>query len=197
MQRRHQHQCKQQQQQHRRRQSRPILGGELLARCLLLVTLVVSIAAPAAVTAKGTEDDATSGKPIGDPSLIWGTYRPQLYFGVRAALPESFLSGLLWFSPKRLESFLKSRHEASEDDTVHGYGYTYHDGRTFAIQELRDLENNYLIETSFVKVGNDCGSEGTGNRTGSWAVRVKGTVLDQCRSCHLERGREAPPVFGN
>jgi hypothetical protein len=29
-------------------------------------------------------------------SLMWGPYRPNLYFGVRPRLPKSFLGGLMW-----------------------------------------------------------------------------------------------------
>lgn len=29
-------------------------------------------------------------------SLLWGPYRPNLYFGVRPRLPKSFLGGLMW-----------------------------------------------------------------------------------------------------
>jgi hypothetical protein len=30
-------------------------------------------------------------------SLFWGTYRPNLYFGVKPRGPDSFLPGLMWF----------------------------------------------------------------------------------------------------
>ncbi len=29
-------------------------------------------------------------------SLLWGPYRPNLYFGVRPRIPKSFLGGLMW-----------------------------------------------------------------------------------------------------
>jgi len=29
-------------------------------------------------------------------SLLWGPYRPNLYFGLRPRLPKSLLTGLLW-----------------------------------------------------------------------------------------------------
>lgn len=29
-------------------------------------------------------------------SLLWGPYRPNLYFGVRPRLPNSFMGGLMW-----------------------------------------------------------------------------------------------------
>lgn len=29
-------------------------------------------------------------------SLLWGPYRPNLYFGVRPRIPKSLMGGLLW-----------------------------------------------------------------------------------------------------
>lgn len=112
-----------------------------------------------------------------DRSLIWGTYRPQVYFGIRAAEPESFLSGLVWFAPHRPDSFTKARHECDEADRIQGYGWTYHDGRSMAVQRIQDKENNYVLETSWLKT-DDKG-------TGSWAVRIQGTVMDDRRPASL------------
>ncbi|MCO5549506.1 hypothetical protein L7F22_002978 [Adiantum nelumboides] len=112
-----------------------------------------------------------------DKSLIWGTYRPQIYFGIRAAEPESFLSGLVWFSPDRPESIINARHECSESDKIDGYGWTYHDGRSLAVQEIKDTENNYLLETSWIKTD----LQGTG----TWAVRIKGTIIDPSKPASL------------
>ena len=35
-------------------------------------------------------------------SLLWGPYRPNLYFGVKPRLPNSLLTGLMWVA---LEDF--------------------------------------------------------------------------------------------
>lgn len=37
-------------------------------------------------------------------STDWSTYRPNLYFGLRPRLPESLLTGLLWFGIQDLQS---------------------------------------------------------------------------------------------
>ena len=31
-----------------------------------------------------------------DGSLLWGPYRPNLYFGIRPRVPNSLLTGLMW-----------------------------------------------------------------------------------------------------
>jgi mannosyl-oligosaccharide glucosidase len=38
----------------------------------------------------------------------WGPYRPNLYFGVRPLVPESFLMGLMWASGESQSEMLKS-----------------------------------------------------------------------------------------
>ena len=30
-------------------------------------------------------------------TLLWGPYRPNLYFGLRPRIPQSLLTGLMWF----------------------------------------------------------------------------------------------------
>ena len=36
-------------------------------------------------------------------SLLWGPYRPNLYFGVRPRLHKSFMGGLMWANVDNLE----------------------------------------------------------------------------------------------
>jgi len=40
-------------------------------------------------------------------SLLWGPYRPNLYFGVRPRIPKSLTTGLLW---ARTDDFEKVQH---------------------------------------------------------------------------------------
>lgn len=42
--------------------------------------------------------------------LLWGTYRPGLYFGVRPRLPQSLLTGLIWFGTQDYQSFGSTPH---------------------------------------------------------------------------------------
>ena len=43
---------------------------------------------------------AVASEPVGetDQSLLWGPYRPNLYFGIRPRLPQSLMTGLVWFN---------------------------------------------------------------------------------------------------
>jgi len=49
---------------------------------------------------------AVVSKPIedADQSLLWGPYRPNLYFGIRPRLPQSLMTGLMWFSTLNYQS---------------------------------------------------------------------------------------------
>lgn len=45
------------------------------------------------------KDEAVLNAEIGrlnNQSLLWGPYRPNLYFGVRPRLPHSLMTGLMW-----------------------------------------------------------------------------------------------------
>lgn len=33
---------------------------------------------------------------LSNESLLWGPYRPNLYFGVRPRIPKSLMTGLMW-----------------------------------------------------------------------------------------------------
>lgn len=46
-----------------------------------------------------TADASTLSKDIraaSDQSLLWGPYRPNVYFGVRPRLPKSLITSLIW-----------------------------------------------------------------------------------------------------
>lgn len=42
------------------------------------------------------------------PWQMWGPYRPNLYFGVRPQIPETFLMGLMWASGESRDEILES-----------------------------------------------------------------------------------------
>jgi mannosyl-oligosaccharide glucosidase len=43
-------------------------------------------------------------------SLLWGPYRPNLYFGVRPRIPKSLMTGLMW---GKIESYTDFQHSSS------------------------------------------------------------------------------------
>ncbi|CAL9239745.1 unnamed protein product [Arabidopsis halleri] len=113
-------------------------------------------------------------------SLYWGTYRPHVYFGVRARTPLSLVAGLMWLGVK--DEMYVMRHFCENSDDLSTFGWREHNGRDFGRQEL--VENDMVLETSFVK------SKGDGlGYGGDWAVRIdvknKGLNDDVKRSAHL------------
>ena len=129
--------------------------------CLVLAWLGAAVAAAMAAT-------------LGGEPPVWGTYRPQVYMGMRPRVPDSVLSGLVYFGTRSLADIQHLRHSTQDDHGVRYYRYTHHDGRSFGVQEIVDDFLNYRIETSFVLSG----AHSDAQQTGSWAIRVRGTVLN-------------------
>ncbi|KAJ1976212.1 Processing alpha glucosidase I [Dimargaris verticillata] len=102
-----------------------------------------------------------------DQSLQWGTYRPNLYVGMRPRLPHSLLTGLMWYGLNDLESFNNIRHTCEMGDGMRGYGYTQHDGRNYAHQVVNDARNRLVLASDFIKTADGAG----------WQLRVTGTAM--------------------
>ncbi|KAK3166350.1 hypothetical protein QOZ80_1AG0044680 [Eleusine coracana subsp. coracana] len=96
-------------------------------------------------------------------SLYWGTYRPNVYLGIRARNPLSVIAGLMWIGLKNGQYFL--RHVCQDSDELNTYGWTAHNGRDYGRQML--VDHGLLLTTSFLKEK----GEGSGFG-GDWAVRL-------------------------
>ncbi|KAI9495104.1 glycoside hydrolase [Zychaea mexicana] len=103
-------------------------------------------------------------------SLLWGTYRPNLYFGTRPRLPESVMTGMMWFDASHLQGFQRARHACDQGDGIKGYGYHKHDGRRYGLQTINDGPSNIAITTEFVKIPG-------GEHGGNWGVRIHGVPM--------------------
>jgi hypothetical protein len=60
---------------------------------------LLALAAFSFATTLQHESDADNSDSISralNDTLLWGPYRPNIYFGVKPRLPESFISGLMW-----------------------------------------------------------------------------------------------------
>lgn len=112
------------------------------------------------------EDSSVFSKASND-SLLWGPYRPNLYFGVRPRVPKSILTGLLW---ARVEDYTSVQNDVRYTCEQHagmaGYGWDAYDPRTGGVQTVHDKGNGIDIETSFVKFEDG---------KGGWGARIKGT----------------------
>ncbi|KAJ2933986.1 hypothetical protein H1R20_g3111, partial [Candolleomyces eurysporus] len=105
----------------------------------------------------------------GNDTLLWGAYRPNLYFGLRPRIPESLMTGLIWFGTQDYTSFGKARHTCEQNE-LDSYTWTEFDAREGGVQVLKDGLNNVKITTELLKVAG-------GEHGGSWAARVRGEPL--------------------
>lgn len=137
-----------------------------------LSTFVVPVLGGLAATAKA-DDASILYKEIAraqNQSLLWGPYRPNLYFGVRPRIPKSFSGGLMWAKVDEFQEVQhKFRHTCEQGDGMKGYGWDQYDARIGGQQTIYDEGNFIDIKTMFVKIPG-------GSHGGSWATRVRGTV---------------------
>ncbi|KAF8061451.1 glycoside hydrolase [Lyophyllum atratum] len=103
-------------------------------------------------------------------TLLWGPYRPNLYFGLRPRIPQSLMTGLMWFGTHDYQSISRTRHACDQDDKLDSYTWTEYDARQGGVQVIRDSANNVKITTEFLKVAG-------GDHGGNWAARVKGEPI--------------------
>ena len=70
--------------------------------------------------AAAADDTAILYKEIArnaNQSLLWGPYRPNLYFGVRPRIPKSLMGGLMW---SKVESFQDVQNSRSRYNFLKG-----------------------------------------------------------------------------
>ena len=126
---------------------------------LFLLSALLAAAQESSVFSKASND-----------SLLWGPYRPNLYFGLRPTLRKSLTTGLLW---ARAEDFVDIQHNirftCEQNEDIAGYGWDAYDPRTGGVQTMHDKGNGIDLTTHFVKF-----DEGKGG----WGARIKGVVRD-------------------
>lgn len=111
---------------------------------------------------------ANATSPELSPEKFWGTYRSQLYFGLRTRSPQSLLTGLMWFTQFVEMGPPKIRHWCNQDDRLPSYGWVAHDGMNFGVQEIRD--HTVTLITEFVK-------KPGGLHGGDWSARITAKPL--------------------
>jgi mannosyl-oligosaccharide glucosidase len=67
----------------------------------------------ALVSVAAADDAAILYKEIArnaNQSLLWGPYRPNLYFGVRPRIPKSLMGGLMWSKVENFQDVQNSKY---------------------------------------------------------------------------------------
>ncbi|KAG7458588.1 hypothetical protein MATL_G00222070 [Megalops atlanticus] len=109
------------------------------------------------------DDNSTS--PAMSPERFWGSYRPQVYFGMKTRSPRSVVTGLMWMR-QFSEMDVSLRHTCEQGDRLQSYGWLLHDGVSFGVQEIRD--SDFTLTTEFVKrMGGEHGGDWT------WRITAK------------------------
>ncbi|XP_072112947.1 mannosyl-oligosaccharide glucosidase [Mobula birostris] len=105
--------------------------------------------------------NSNSSSPTLSPEKYWGSYRPQVYFGMKTRSQKSIVTGLMWLQQFKAEVNL--RHTCEQGDRLPSYGWLMHDGINFGVQEIK--ENDFILTTEFVKrLG--------GQHGGDWTWRI-------------------------
>ncbi|ODV87238.1 glycoside hydrolase family 63 protein [[Candida] arabinofermentans NRRL YB-2248] len=145
-----------------------MLGRNTLALLCILLTYVCAIEYGSLGDPEDIQSVIDNYSSSNEKSLLWGPYRSNLYLGVKPRIPESLLTGLMWFNIEDYQSITKMRHECKQSDNLDKYGWVNYDPRIGGRQVINDGEFKVRFTTDFVK-----------NDEGNWALRIKGKTDDQ------------------
>ncbi|EFC46349.1 glycosyl hydrolase family protein [Naegleria gruberi] len=116
-------------------------------------------------------------------TMKWGTYRPQVIFGMKTRNPKSVITGLMWNRADTWDGVNKMRHNSNMDFNNVVYGWNRHDGQNFAMQTIKDHENSLQIETRMMKhVSENTFVPSVNEKGGDWTVRLIGKELKQMKT---------------
>ncbi|KAK5654811.1 hypothetical protein OQA88_6847 [Cercophora sp. LCS_1] len=127
------------------------------------------------LSVEATADESVLIGEVGrqnNQSLLWGPYKPNLYFGVRPRIPKSLAVSLMWGRVDTYQDIQNSiRYTCEQNAGMKGYGWDEFDTRRGGVQSIHDIENGIDITTSLVKIPG-------GAHGGSWAARIKGELKE-------------------
>ncbi|KAK4669782.1 Processing alpha glucosidase I [Podospora pseudopauciseta] len=148
---------------------RRLLAATALLTSTTTVTATTDAAAPSNNDESILHSELASQQ---NSSLLWGPYRPNLYFGVRPRIPKSLMTGLMWGKVESFQDFQNTmRYTCEQNEGMKGYGWDEYDARNGGVQTIHDKGNGLTLTTSFVKVPG-------GRNGGNWGARVKGVLVD-------------------
>ena len=103
-----------------------------------------------------------------DRDLLWGPYRSNLYFGLRARVPKGISFGLMWAGIEdELIDDKRLRHTLEDDDNeiLRYNGWDYYDVRLGGMSKVTDLRNEMNLSMEFLKYD-------VNGIKGSWTARI-------------------------
>uniref|UniRef100_A0A5K3ES20 Mannosyl-oligosaccharide glucosidase n=1 Tax=Mesocestoides corti TaxID=53468 RepID=A0A5K3ES20_MESCO len=108
--------------------------------------------------------------PAVSPELFWGSYKPNIFFGMSHRSPNSTVFGLIWASSD--EQSVHLRHQCKHAQGVQSYNWIEHDGRNYGIESI--ISGNHNITVTFVKRSNVPNG-------GDWSARISVSVVNESR----------------
>ncbi|KAK5944870.1 Processing alpha glucosidase I [Knufia obscura] len=136
-----------------------------------LKALLLPLLQGLALTSAQDSQQPLNGAAAND-SLLWGPYRPNLYFGVRPRIPKSLLTGLMWANVDDFKNAQENfRFTCEQHAGMAGYGWEEYDTKKGGRQVIHDAGNKIDLTIDFVKIPG-------GSNGGSWAARISGTLRD-------------------
>lgn len=94
-------------------------GMEGRAKCCRPLVRSMQLVRLAALAAVAGTALGGNGSHAATDSLLWGTFRPNLYFGMRARLPHSVLTGLMWYGAHDYQSLSRTSPPADRAHARH------------------------------------------------------------------------------
>lgn len=104
----------------------------------------------------------TNFEQLSHDSLFWGPYNSGRYLGIRPRVPESLLSGLIWFNAESQHGIGKARDFYEQGDNMARANWVQYDPRIGGRQVISDNDCHINITIDFVK----------SNNGRNWAVKV-------------------------
>ncbi|CAP73191.1 uncharacterized protein PODANS_2_5980 [Podospora anserina S mat+] len=153
---------------------RRLLAATALLTSTTTVTATIDAATPSNNDESILHSELASQQ---NSSLLWGPYRPNLYFGVRPRIPKSLMTGLMWGKVESFHDFQNTmRYTCEQNEGMKGYGWDEYDARNGGVQTIHDRGNGLTLTTSFVKVpgGEEWGELGGEGEGGFWGIRSRG-----------------------
>ncbi|XP_060103428.1 mannosyl-oligosaccharide glucosidase [Heteronotia binoei] len=135
--------------------------GLAVAAALGLVAARWGLGGPSSALTRHPAARALPANSSSSAALLWGSYRPHVYFGMKTRSPRAPAAGFMWML--QAEGDARLRHSCEQSDRLARYGWLLHDGAHFGVQEIRDL--GLSLRTEFVK-------QPGGRHGGDWSWRV-------------------------
>lgn len=123
-------------------------------RCaiLTLLSLFTALTYQRVVDLDGYLDDNYLGDKLYNQTMLWGTYKPHLFFALKQRVPNPITLGLAWAVPDPINKNFTFRHtyDPNSPSNVTAF-YDLHDGWSTAFETINDPLGNVKFEIQFLK----------------------------------------------